>query len=110
MTQAQGQLGFVSFLSQTSQSTNGFIRGSTVNISAGGAFIACQPSLTRYELFRLTIKPPNRQPLIAIGQVVDSNGSPSENEEKPSGMGVRFIHISDEDRQFIFENVPNHLK
>ncbi len=85
---------------------NGFIKGKTVNISAGGAYISCQPPLSPYEIFRVTIEPPDRQPLIAIGQVVDSNSSDSESQEEPCGMAVRFIHMSDEDRRFIYDNVP----
>lgn len=106
MTQKDGQIGFVSFLPQTWENENGFIRGETINISAGGALISCCPVLAPYEIFQLTIKPPNRHPLIAIGQVVDSGSDTSEGQGKPSGMGIRFVHMSNEDRRYIFDNVP----
>jgi hypothetical protein len=106
MTQTDGQIGFVSFLPQTWENENGFIRGETINISVGGALISCCPVLASYEIFQLTIKPPNRHPLIAIGQVVDSGSETSEGQGKPFGMGIRFVHMSNEDRRYIFDNVP----
>ena len=110
MTPAEGQIGFVSFLPQACKDINGSITGETINLSAGGAYIACRPVLAPYEVFRLAIDPSDREPLIAICQVVDSNICSNGSQARPAGMGIRFVHISREDRRFIYDKVPKSLQ
>jgi len=85
-------------------------QGRTVNISASGALICCpyQPSL--HEIVRLTVNPSIRAQLEITAEVVRTHVECAENENPPQGVAVRFIILSEKDRQFISFSVYNHLR
>jgi hypothetical protein len=88
----------------------GVLQGRTINISASGALLRCpdQPSLR--EIVRLTIKPPVRTPLEITAEVVRINVQCAEADDTPEGIAVRFIIISENDRQFISFSVYDNLQ
>ena len=69
---------------------NGTIRGETKNLSIQGAFICCPEPLCPNERFLLTIKGPSGSMQVKA-QVIWSNICACDDEERPSGMGVRLI-------------------
>ncbi len=92
----------------TIETGEGPINGETVNVSISGAFICCQKPLSSKETFRLTMNPPHHQAITASAEVVWSNANVPESEIINRGMGVRFLEISNENRQFITEAVADH--
>jgi len=92
----------------TIETSEGSISGEIVNVSIDGAFICCQKLPRLKEPFRLTINPPDHQAMIFTAEVVWSNFSMPDNEIVNRGMGVRFLAVSDEDRQFISETIADH--
>jgi uncharacterized protein (TIGR02266 family) len=92
----------------TIETTDGFLNEEMINVSTGGAFICCRKLPRLKETFQLTTNPPNNQPLTVTSEVVWSNFSVPESEVINRGMAVRFLEISDEDRQFISEIVADH--
>ena len=90
----------------------GNFRGRTINISASGALL-CSPeqlSPTLREIVTLTLKPPIRHPLEITAEVVRTNIHCCEHHNPPRGAAVRFIIISDQDRQFVSFSVFDHLQ
>ena len=84
------------------------IEGEVENISPFGAFvILCQDSLSVEERFRMIIKPPNQRPLKVTGEVVWTQVLTHASGEPCRGMGVRFIHISKVDSQFLHDVVTS---
>ena len=92
----------------TIETADGFLNEEMINVSTGGAFICCRKLPRLKETFQLTTNPPNYQPLTVTAEVVWSNFSVPESDVINRGMGVRFLEISDEDRQFISETVADH--
>lgn len=92
----------------TIETAEGLLNGETINISIGGAFICCQKLPRLKETFHLTLNPPNHQALTATVAVVWSNFNVPESEIVNRGIGVRFLEISNEDRQFISKVVSDH--
>ena len=89
--------------------TRGPIEGEVVNVSLGGAFIAClkQPKAT--EVFRLVITIPHGGRILrATARVARSSIYDPDDEDSLSGMGVRFIEISEDDLQYIREVLGEH--
>ena len=84
----------------------GPIHGEIFNISLGGAFVHCLKEPDANEAFRMVITvPDSRQLLRATARVARSNiYNPDDADELP-GIGVRFVDISEEDRQYIREVV-----
>jgi len=74
------------------------------NLSAGGAYIHCKQTRNPGELIVLTIKPPDRQSFEITAEVVWTGNT------FPPGMGVRFLEISENDCQFLYSVVLDHLK
>jgi hypothetical protein len=68
----------------------GTIEGETKNLSTHGAFICCPKPLCPDERFLMTVKGPSGH-LEVVAQVVWSNICACDDEQRPSGMGVRFI-------------------
>jgi hypothetical protein len=54
------------------------------------------------------MNPPHHQAIIATAEVVWSNANVPESEIINRGMGVRFLEISNENRQFITEAAADH--
>ena len=73
------------------------------NLGAGGAYIHCDQTPEVGESVTLTITPPDSSPIEITAEVVWAG------KVLALGMGVRFIEISDQDRQFIFETVSEQL-
>jgi c-di-GMP-binding flagellar brake protein YcgR len=84
----------------------GPIHGEVINISLGGAFVHCLKEPDANEPFRMVIAvPDSRQFLRATARVARSNiYNPDDADELP-GVGVRFVDISEDDRQYIREVV-----
>ena len=82
----------------------GDTRAQLGNLSAGGAYIHCDQIRSPGESIILTIKPPDRQSLEIRAEVVWTGKT------FPPGMGVRFLEISENDCQFLYNVVLDHLK
>ena len=86
----------------TMLTSQGPIDGEVMNVSLGGAFIICQKEPKANEVFRLVIKiPHHRQILRAAVRVARSSIYNPDGEDSASGIGVRFVEISDDDLQFV---------
>jgi c-di-GMP-binding flagellar brake protein YcgR len=72
----------------------------TKDISGGGACILYPPDLELEQRFSIYLKPPGAKSIRVIAETVWSDKSNSENREV-FRMGVRFLAIFPEDRQFI---------
>ena len=87
--------------------TKGPILGLTRDISTSGAYVLCPRPLRLNEVFDMSIKAPDKS-LTVKAKVVWSNMYGPDDEINPRGMGVRFLNISEEDRQFIAKIVNEH--
>ena len=83
---------------------HGPIRSETKNLGPYGAFVSRDQPAKPGQILTITIEPPTRSPLKVIAEV-DWTGKVLQ-----IGMGMRFIVISHEDRQFLSEVVSNQLK
>lgn len=83
----------------------GEISGVVENISPIGAFIAVKDSPQLKGSFRMIIKPPNCQTLSVTAEVVWTTIFTHDEREPCLGVGVRFVHISEGDSQFLYELV-----
>ena len=86
------------------------LQGKTVNISASGSLLCCGEQLSLNEIVRLSMKPPIRSQLEITAEVVRTHFPCAEDEDPPQGVAVRFIIISEKDRQFISFSVFDHLR
>lgn len=86
----------------------GVLQGRTVNISASGALLYCPDKVSLNEIVRLTLKPPVRAPLEITAEVVRIDVQGAKDEDPPQEIAVRFIIISEKDRQFISFSVYDH--
>ena len=82
----------------------GVTRAQLGNLSAGGAYIHCERTPNPGELIDLTIEPPDRPSLEISAEVVWTEKA------FPPGMGVRFLEISENDCQFLYNVVLDHLR
>lgn len=89
---------------------HGTIEGETRNLSQGGIAIYCDEPLPIEEVYRISISPPDRPPLGVTGKVVWADRYGIEGEDTTVGMGVCFLEISEEDRQFLRDLVAAHLE
>ena len=80
----------------------------TENISADGVFISCQESLPMEGNFGMLIKAPNRHPLKVTARLVWTTLCSSESDTVRLGAEVRFVDISDKDRQFLGNVIERH--
>ena len=80
----------------------GPIEGEIINVSLGGAFVYCHKEPDANEIFRMVIKvPDSRQILRATSRVARSNIYDPDYADELPGIGVRFVEISEDDRQYI---------
>ena len=86
------------------------LQGRTVNVSSSGSLLWCGEQLPLNEIVRLSMKPPIRSQLEITAEVVRTNVPCAEDEDPPQGVAVRFIIISEKDRQFISFSVYDHLR
>ena len=84
------------------QRPEGNVQGETLNFSKNSAFIRCRKPLRLSEVFDMTIDTPDRR-LELNAEVVWSNIYGEDDEVTPRGMGVRFLNVSSEDRDFLAE-------
>lgn len=88
----------------TMLTAQGPIQGEVTNISLGGAFVHCLEEPDSHEPFRMVITvPDSRQFLRATARVARSNIYNPDNSDELPGIGVRFVDISEDDRQYIRE-------
>ena len=88
----------------------GAIEGKTLNISAGGALFRCLKQFTLNEIISLTIRPPVRPPLSITAEVVRTNIHLESENRSLQGTAVRFIIVSEKDRQFLEFSGFDHLR
>ena len=86
------------------------LQARTINISASGALLCCPGQLSLNEIVRLTMKPPVRAQLEITAEVVRTKVECAEDDDPPQGVAVRFIIISEKERQFISFSVYDHLR
>jgi hypothetical protein len=89
----------------TMLTASGPIAGEVRNIGLGGAFIQCREEPGPAEAFRLVIRIPqaSRQFLLATGKMARSSVYDPDDLSSHGGIGVRFVEISEADRQFLEE-------
>ena len=73
------------------------------NLGIGGAYIHCDQAPNPGEIVTLTLKPPFGSSLEITAEVVWAG------KVLALGMGVRFLEMSDKDRQFIADAVSDLL-
>jgi len=84
----------------------GPIHGEIINISLGGAFVHCLKEPDSSEPFRMVIAvPDSRQFIRATARVARSGIYNPDDADELRGIGVRFVDISEDDRQYIREVV-----
>jgi len=84
----------------TLHSVQGSIEGETKDISVGGAFIFLSEDPEFGVNFPILLKPPDGRSISVVGKKVWSSTFSIDN-RPVFGMGVRFIHLSPEDQQYI---------
>jgi c-di-GMP-binding flagellar brake protein YcgR len=87
----------------TIESGRGTIEAKLRNLGVGGAYIHCEEAAEPGERISLTIRPPEASAFKIIAEVIWAG------KVLALGMGVRFLEISDEDRQFIADIVSQLL-
>jgi hypothetical protein len=92
------------------QTEQGASEGKTVNISASGALLWCPTQFSLNEIITLIIKPPVRPSLEINAEVVRTNIHCNEDDSSPQETAVRFVIISEKDRQFLSFSVYDHLR
>ena len=88
----------------TIESARGTIEAKLRNLGIGGAYIHCDETPEPGERISLKIRPPESSELKVIAEVIWAG------KVLALGMGVRFVEMSDEDRQFISDTVSKLLK
>jgi hypothetical protein len=85
--------------------------GVTNDLSPNETYIRCAKPLKLNEVCDIVIEVPDSdRPINANVEVVWSNIYGPDDEINPRGMGVRFLHISSEDRKVIAKAVKAHLQ
>ncbi|MGD8916749.1 MAG: PilZ domain-containing protein [Syntrophobacterales bacterium] len=87
----------------TIESGRGTIEAKLRNLGVGGAYIHCEEAAEPGERISLTIRPPEASAFKIMAEVIWAG------KVLALGMGVRFLEISDEDRQFISDIVSQLL-
>ena len=62
------------------------------------------------EIITLTVKPPIRPPFDITAEIVRTDFQLDEHGDPPQGVAVRFVIISERDRQFVSFSVYDHLR
>jgi len=84
------------------------MEGVTLDLGTDGAFVSCAKPLRLNEVFNVVIRGPDHA-IEAKAEVVWSNKYGPDDDITPRGMGIRFLHISGEDRQAIAKVALEHL-
>jgi len=88
----------------------GSYEGRTVNVSASGALLCFTEDVSLMEIVTLSIRPPVRPALEITAEVVRTNIPCDDDDSTLRGAAVRFIIISEKDREFISFSVFDHLQ
>jgi len=83
------------------------IEGEVDNISPLGARICVEKSFPLERSFLVIIKPPNRQTLSVSAEIIWTETFSSDDGELRTGVGVKFLHISEADSQFLHDLVAS---
>ena len=84
--------------------------GRTVAVSASGALLCFTQQLSLMEIVTLNIRPPVRPPLEITAEVVRTNIPCDNDDSTRRGAAVRFIIITEKDREFVSFSVFDHLQ
>jgi hypothetical protein len=82
------------------ETPHGSVEGETKDISVDGVFIFCAKEPENGENFRILLKPSEQRTISVVGAKIWSGSFTVEN-KTVFGMGVQFIQISTEDRDYI---------
>ena len=93
----------------TIETDRGTVDRAILSISPAGVFIPCWNPLDKYEVFELVIHAPERS-LRVRAEVVWTSKEDRSKGHTTRGMGIRFLHIPDEDRKLIAQLVSSQLK
>ena len=90
------------------ETNHGLLEGEVKDTSVGGACILCPEEPIAGENISILLKPPGQQSIPVIGEKVWS-GFFDIHYGTAFGMGVQFIHVSPEDRNYISTLVEKKL-
>lgn len=82
------------------ETPQGSLEGETKDVSVDGVFIFCSKEPEIGENFPIVLKPSEQRTISVVGEKIWS-GSFTIDNRTVFGMGVQFIHISPEDRNYI---------
>ena len=82
------------------ETPQGSLEGETKDVSVDGVFIFCSKEPEIGENFPILLKPSEQRTISVVGEKIWS-GSFTIDNKTVFGMGVQFIHISPEDRNYI---------
>lgn len=82
------------------ETPQGSLEGETKDVSVDGVFIFCSKEPEVGENFPILLKPSEQRTISVVGEKIWS-GSFTIDNRTVFGMGVQFIHISPEDRNYI---------
>ena len=82
------------------QTPHGSVEGETKDISVDGVFIFCAQEPEIEENFPILLDPSEQRTISIVGEKIWS-GTFNIDNRKVFGMGIQFIHISPEDREYI---------
>lgn len=88
----------------------GFIDAQSRDISEGGAFIEHAEDLDLGDDFQIVFQPSEDKYILATCEKAWCGNINVDGKETYSGMGVRFVKISVNDRKFLSTLVSDHLK
>ena len=92
------------------ETRHGVINTETCDIGADGAFIRSLKPFSPHEVFKIFINIPQvARRLTVSSEVVWANVYGADNDNPPTGMGVRFIRISKSDRGFLRQMIKNRV-
>lgn len=91
------------------ETAEGTIAAETKDISLGGAFICCANPLPPKEKFPLALTLPHGGSLALFAEVIWSNSSVPDEKILNRGMGIRFVLITAQDREILYDLVSTHL-
>ena len=83
------------------------IEGEVDNISPLGAHLCSEKSFPLGRSFLVIIRPPNRRTLRVKAEIIWTETFASDEGELRTGVGVKFLHISDADSQFLHDLVAS---
>ena len=92
------------------QTTRGAIHGVTTNISTSGAYISYQEPSQMEGKLRVRIDVPHRRSLNIVARVVWHTVTTPNEFASGFGIGVKFAHISADDRQLLQSLLAKHLE